>query len=348
MSKEKKKKQSLSPLKKLALTDEEVEGMSKERIEVHLRETVTTPMPWLLDWLGKHWLALLLFIVVVVILVGLGVAIGFIVRNESINFRLWIIACVSGLGWFLNWFFIKIFGWAWLVLPLVTAIVVFAVKKLIKRDILAISRYGTNRVSEYVIASGEEGSIIAIPRISAFGTLIFGKAKAKISDSSWEYIQQNTDLYTHKPVGEKVKTYRLLTVLPEEYSKETVVKRMEGELILNPGCLIREKDTKELLLENIGKDKKEQLANKQILFNLTMDLHKKTDLIRGLQVKIRSVPEDTLQEFARTMMPETTELFFDTYKLLKDKPVDLTPFDTVEAELEPMKKKKSKELDASE
>lgn len=347
MRKGKKEKKQLSPFKRLALTDEEIEGMSKERIEVHLRETVTTPMPWWLDWIGRHWKALLISLVLLAIIIGLGVAIGFIVRNEAINFRLWILACVTGLGWFLNWFFVKIFGWAWLVLPLVTTIVVVAVKKLIKRDILAIARYGTNRVSEYVIASGEEGSIIAIPRITPLGTLFFGKAKAKISDSSWEYIQQNTDLYTHKPIGEKVKTYRLLTVLPEEYSKEPVVKRMEGELILNPGCLIREKDVKELLLENIDKEKKEQLANKQILFNLTMDLNEKIDLVRTLQVKLRSVPEDTLQEYAKTMMPETKELFFDTYKLLKDKAIDSTPFDSVEAELEPMKRK-SKETDVSE
>ena len=250
---------------------------------------------------------------------------------------------IKGFGKLLNWFFVKLVGWAWFVIPAVTLLAMLVMKSLIKRDKLAICRYGTDKIKEYALVSTEEGHVLGVARESFFGTLMLGKAKAKISAATWEYIQQNAKDVEHKPLGDRTREYKLLYVQPEEYSKETIFKRINRELNLNPNALIRQKDAEEIILQNIGKERKEQLENIQILYNLTAQTHKDRDEIGRLRVKVRSVPEDALQEYARAKMPETKDLFYNTYNLLKDKKEDLTPYDSIEAELEPLSKKVRKD-----
>lgn len=325
------KKQALSPWKKLALTNEEIEGMPRDQIQVHLSEQVTTPMPWLLNWFGQHWRFVIISTIGAILIVIISLAIAY--KGD------WLIKGWTGLVWFLDFIFIRIVGWAWIGIPAFTIIIMLVVKRLIKRDIIAIVRYGTEKLKEYALSATEEGYVLGISRQSFFGTLILGKAKAKISGTTWEHIQQNAKLCSHKPLGEREKEYKRLYVLPEERSKEPVFIRVNKELVLNPRALLREKDAQEIILHNMGKKKGEQIANTQILYNLTVLSHDQQEQIRKLQVKVRNAPEDALQEYARTMMPETRELFYDTYKLLKEKKIDLEPFDSIEADLEAMSKK---------
>ena len=340
------KQQKQSAWKKLALTSEELEGMPKERLEVHLSEQITSEMPWVLAWIGRHWKKML---IIFGILITMGVIIGLVVWSAvatEVNLGEWILeTIIKGFGRLLYWFFVKIVGWAWFVIPAVTLLAMWVMKSLIKRDKLAICRYGTDKIKEYALVSTEEGHVLGVARESFFGTLILGKAKAKMSASTWEYIQQNAKDVEHKPLGERMREYKLLYVQPEEYSKETIFKRINGELNLNPNALIRQKDAEEIILQNIGKERKEQLENITILYNLTAQTHKDRDEIGRLRVKVRSVPEDALQEYARAKMPETKDLFYNTYNLLKDKKEDLTPYDSIEAELEPLSKKAKSEED---
>jgi len=320
-------KQRLPAWKKLALTSEELEGMPKERLDVHLSEQVTSEMPWILAWMGRHWKKLL---IVLSILLIIGIIIGLVVWSavaSDVNLGEWILeTIIKGFGKFLHWFFIKIVGWAWFVVPGVTVLAMLVMKSLIKRDKLAICRYGTEKIKEYALVSTEEGHVLGVSRESFFGTLILGKAKAKISATTWEYIQQNAKDVSHDPLGERTREYKLLYVQPEERSKEPIFIRINRELNLNPHALIRQKDAEEIILQNIGKKRKEQSDNIQILYNLTAQSHKDRDEIGRLRVRVRSVPEDALQEYARAKMPETKDLFYNTYNLLKDKKEDLTPF----------------------
>ena len=74
--KNKQSKKQPSAWKKLALTSEELEGMPKERLEVHLSEQVTSEMPWILAWIGRHWKKLLIILIVIMVS---GVIIGLVV-----------------------------------------------------------------------------------------------------------------------------------------------------------------------------------------------------------------------------------------------------------------------------
>lgn len=342
-------KQRQPAWKKLALTSEELEGMPKDKIQVHLSEQVTTPMPWMFSWFGRHWKKILL---ILSILISMGIIIGLVVWStvaSEVNLGEWILeTIIKGFGKLLNWFFIKIVGWAWFVIPGVTVLAMLVMKSLIKRDKLAICRYGTEKIKEYALVSTEEGYVLGVSRESFFGTLILGKAKAQISASTWEYIQQNAKDVSHDPLGERTREYKLLYVQPEERSKEPIFIRINRELNLNPKALIRQKDAQEIILQNIDKTKGEQIDNNKILYNLTEDLHDQLEVIGDLSVKVRSVPRSKIQKYIKAMTPETTELFYDTYNLLKDKLEDLTPFDSIEAELEAMSKEKTKETDEIE
>jgi len=318
-----KKSSPTSAWKKLALTNEEVAGMSKDKIEIHLNEQVTSPMPWFLAWFGRHWKFILITFIVLTVITG--AILGIVFGGE------WAIKAIIGIGWFFNLIFIKITGWAWLTTIGVGLIVMFVAKKLIKRDILAIVRYGSEpqKIKEYVISSTEEGYFLSIPRISFLGTLMFGNAKAKINSATWQYIQQNAKIVSHNPVGIKIREYRLLNVLPEEHSKEAILKRIDTELTLNPKCLIKERDVSELLVQNSDKKKKEQLANIKVLYNLTIENNNLSEKVTTLQIKVRNTPEDKLREHIRVMCPEVKQLSFDTYELLKERKEDLSPFDSI-------------------
>lgn len=335
------KTKKTSSWKKLALTSEEIEGMPRDKIRVHLSEQVTTPMPWTLEWIGRHKKFLFILFSVIILMIGAGIGIGFAVSVSELSFGAWFVNVIlKGFVWFLVLIFAKIIGWVFLVLPIAVFVTILFARKLVKRNVIVIARYGTGRKKSYTIASTDEGGhVLGVWRQNFLGNLIFGLAKAQISASTWEYIQQNAKPCTHKLLGIETLEYKLLYVLPEEYSNEPILKRINQELVLNPKSLIRQEDVEELILHNTGKKKGEQLANDKILYNLTELTHKQQEEIRTLQVKVRNAPEDALQEFARTMMPETTELFYNTYTLLSEKKRDLTPFDSIEAELEAVSKK---------
>ena len=345
-----KTERKISPWKKLALTSEETEGMPKDKLQVHLSEQVTTPMPWLLSWIGRHWKKLLIFFIVLIVIICAIIGVAFAISASELSFGDWFVNVIlKGFVWLLDFIFIKLVGWAWIVFPLSILITIYLARKLVKRDVIVISRYGTGRKKSYTIAATDEGGyVLGVWRQNLLGNIFFGMAKANISNLTWEYIQQNSRLCSHKLLGLETLEYKLLYVLPEEYSKEPILKRINQELTLNPRCLIRQKDAEEILLHNIGKKKGEQIDNNKILYNLTEDLHNQLEEIGDLSVKVRSVPRSKIQRYIKAMTPETTELFYDTYNLLKDKLEDLTPFDSIEAELEAMSKEKTKETDEIE
>jgi hypothetical protein len=326
----------LSAWKKLALTSEETQNMEGERLEIYLNEQVTSEMPWLLAWMGRNKKWLLIGSGILIVFIGLIVGIIYLISFIDEPFWPWL---AHSVAWLLELVFLRIVGWAWLVLPAFTGLTIYVAKKLIKRDLIALARYGTNNIKEYALASSEDGYVIGVSRQSFWGSLILGSAKAKIDANTWEYIQQNAKMISHKPLGQKEKDYRLLYVLPEEHSNEPILVRINKKLTLNPRALIRQKDATELILQNIDKPISEQIANNQILYNLTVLSHEQGESIRKLSVKVRSAPEAALQEYARAMMPETKELFFDTYKFLKDKEEKIAPYDSLEAEVEAMSQK---------
>ena len=103
-----------SALRNLALTSEEIDGMNEDGIKIHIKENITSAMPWWLDWLGSNKLKVFLWTL------GFAVVIFVIILANTQNWQLALIAFFGGFGSFI----IGFVSYTWVIILSVFSVVI--------------------------------------------------------------------------------------------------------------------------------------------------------------------------------------------------------------------------------
>jgi len=293
----------------LALTSEEVEGMNEDGIKIHIRENITSAMPWWLDWFGSNKKKVLLWSL------GFVIVIFVIVLANTQDLQQAFIAFFGGLGSFI----IGFISYTWVIILSVFSTLLTGLLTLdyfMPKDIVELYDKTNDNHKEYEFITTSSGNALKVKRKSSFGQLIFGSAKVYIDGVTWDYILQNARTHTYKRVkGKDIRT-RVLPLLPTQYRLGRIFLRDEEtkDLMLNSGCLIPQKDLDELDEVNRGKTQIEKTINEKIVFKAVSRAHLSRKKVIKLQTHIDNVGDDVLLEFANERCPNFTDSYFDTQK----------------------------------
>ncbi len=293
----------------LALTNEEIEGMNEDGIKIHIRENITSAMPWWLDWFGANKKKVILWTI------SITAVIFFIILANTRDLQQALIAFFGGFGSFI----IGFISYTWIIILSVFCVLVAGLIILdyfMPKDIVELYDKTNDGHKEYEFIQTTSGNALKVRRKSNFGQLIYGSAKVYIDGVTWDYILQNARTHTYKRVrGKDIRT-RVLPLLPTHYRLGRIFLRDKEtkDLMLNAGCLIPQSDLDELDEVNRGKTQVEKTINEKIVFKAVSRAHLSRKKVIKLQTHIDNVGDDVLLEFANERCPNFTDSYFDTQK----------------------------------
>jgi hypothetical protein len=293
----------------LALTNEEIEGMNEDGIKIHIRENITSAMPWWLDWLGANKKKVILWTL------GFAIVIFVIILANTQDLQQALIAFFGGFGSFI----IAFISYTWIIILSGFSMLVAGLLILdyfMPKDIVELYDKTNDNHKEYEFIQTTSGNALKVKRKSTFGQLIFGSAKVYIDGVTWDYILQNARTHTYKRVrGKDIRT-RVLPLLPTQYRLGRIFLRDKEtkDLMLNAGCLIPQSDLDELDETNRGKTQVKKTINEKIVFKAVSRAHLLRKKVIKLETHIDNVGDDVLLEFANERCPNFTDSYFDTQK----------------------------------
>jgi hypothetical protein len=293
----------------LALTNEEIEGMNEDGIKIHIRENITSAMPWWLDWFGANKKKVILWTL------GFAIVIFVIILANTQDLQQSLITFFGGFGSFI----IAFISFTWIIILSGFSMLVAGLLILdyfMPKDIVELYDKTNDNHKEYEFIQTTSGNALKVKRKSTFGQLIFGSAKVYIDGVTWDYILQNARTHTYKRVrGKDIRT-RVLPLLPTQYRLGRIFLRDKEtkDLMLNAGCLIPQSDLDELDETNRGKTQVKKTINEKIVFKAVSRAHLLRKKVIKLETHIDNVGDDVLLEFANERCPNFTDSYFDTQK----------------------------------